>query len=166
MKVNLLAIMLVGIFLFSTMLVVAFEDTTTKEKSIAKLEIADVDIVDEESIQELVPSEKEVTTMIDRLRVPKRFILWTHDGKNVMWGKYGNGYFTGKDNNGKKAWGIYYDGSFAGYYDDHFFYGRYNDHRWKARGIFGMRSSYGGFKTFPFPRLTATAKTLPQPKLK
>lgn len=78
-----------------------------------------------------------------------RFILWTHDGVHVMWGYYGNGYLTGTDNLGKRAWGIYGKHVFAGFYDGQFFYGRYWRGRWVARGLFGLRISYGRYVLFP-----------------
>lgn len=165
MKVNILAMMLIGILLMSIVLVAAFDNKATEEikANTGELKIRNLDKVDEDSLKKLVPTEIEVKEIVDAVEIPRRFILWTHDGKNVMWGKYGDNYFAGEDNNGKKAWGIYYKGSFAGFYDDHFFYGKYRGHRWKARGLFGMRSCHGEFRTFPYPILTATAIAKPLP---
>jgi hypothetical protein len=85
-----------------------------------------------------------------------RFILWTHDGKNVMWGQFGNGFFVGEDNNGKQAWGIYYKGTFMGFYDGEQFAGRYWGYgrmlAWKAEGLFGLDGTWGGGMTFPVYR--------------
>ena len=77
-----------------------------------------------------------------------RFLLWTHDGVNVMWGKFGNGYFIGEDNSDKHTWGVYGSHVFAGFYDGEFFYGKYRSNIWKARGLFGEASSKGKFEVF------------------
>lgn len=82
--------------------------------------------------------------------VERRFILWTHDGVNVMWGTYGDGYFEGEDNSGAEIWGIYEDGAFAGFRDGELFYGNYWRGRWKAYNLYGNQA-YGGFKLFPSP---------------
>ena len=162
MKTNIFAIMLISIFLLSIISVAAFDYKVTKETKLntKELKIKNLDKVNEDSIKELIPTELEAKEITEAVKIPRRFILWTNDGKNVMWGKYGNGYFVGEDNNNKKAWGIYYKGSFAGFYDGHLFYGKYRGHRWKAKGLFGMRSSCGEFRTFPYPILTAEATSL------
>jgi hypothetical protein len=49
-----------------------------------------------------------------------RFILYTHDGVHVMWGFYGNGHFTGRDNHDVRTWGIFGKGVFAGFYGEEF----------------------------------------------
>ncbi|MFH1978524.1 MAG: hypothetical protein ABIJ92_04320 [Candidatus Aenigmatarchaeota archaeon] len=79
---------------------------------------------------------------------PHRFILWTHDGENVIWGTYANGYFVGEDNNGVKVWGIYENHKFAGFYEDELFFGWYSGNHWKAMDIYGDYS-YGEYKVFP-----------------
>ena len=56
---------------------------------------------------ELTEKELEVAPII------KRFLLWTSDGNHILWGRLGNGYFTGKDDLGKDVWGIY--GNYYGY---------------------------------------------------
>ncbi len=89
------------------------------------------------------------------LPVQNRYLMYTHDGKNIMWGTYGRGYFAGQDNHGKRAWGIYGKYVFAGMYDGKFFYGRYHNGKWTAHGLFGMRSSRG--KYLLFPTLTAVS---------
>jgi hypothetical protein len=78
-----------------------------------------------------------------------RFILWTHDGKHLMWGTYANGYFIAEDNEGNDIWGIYNDGTFAGFGGNGFFVGKYRSHIWGAWNLFeeGKRS-FGQFKTF------------------
>ena len=102
---------------------------------------------------------KDYDEATDLIAYPKnKFILWTHDGNNVMWGNYGDGYFFGEDSNGVRVWGAYGNGHFSGYYDNEFFYGKYGKNHWKAYGLFGEKRSFGGFKLFsedrpiPFPR--------------
>ena len=83
-----------------------------------------------------------------------RFLLYTHDGKHIMWGFVGNGYFVGQDNLGKRCWGIYGNGVFAGFYDGEFFWGKYRCGNWKAIGLFGENYTHG--KYILFPTITAT----------
>jgi hypothetical protein len=78
-----------------------------------------------------------------------RFLLYTHDGKNIMWGFVGKGYFIGNDNNGKRCWGIYGNNVFAGFYDGKFFWGRYRSGNWKAEGLFELDYSSGKYILFP-----------------
>jgi biopolymer transport protein ExbD len=82
-----------------------------------------------------------------------RFLMYTHDGKHIMWGWVGNGYFVGTDNMGKRCWGIYGNGVFAGFYDGDFFWGRYRNGNWKAEGLFGEKYTYGKYVLFPIPTL-------------
>jgi hypothetical protein len=82
-----------------------------------------------------------------------RFIMYTQDGKHIMWGFVGNGYFLGTDNLGKRCWGIYGNGVFAGFYDGEFFWGRYRNENWKAEGLFGEKYTYGKYVLFPTPTL-------------
>jgi len=85
-----------------------------------------------------------------------RFLLYTHDGKHIMWGYVGNGYFVGTDNNGKQCWGIYGNGVFAGLYSNgDFFWGRYRSGHWKSEGLFGLNCSFGQCILFPTSSLTA-----------
>ena len=163
MKTNILAVMLIGVFLLSMVSITALDTRVNKEikAEVSSLKIRNLNNVDEVSLKRIIPEEQIAIDAVNIAPRIRRFILWTNDGKNVMWGKYGNHHFYGEDNNGKKTWGIYYRGSFAGFYDGEFFYGRYSRDKWKARGLFGLNYSNGGFKTFPLPRLTATAKTLP-----
>lgn len=161
-----MAVILLSTLIFSMASVVALERTRTSD---VNLEIATEEFtdlrkgnLDEEALVEIIPEtyelvEAEITEITDI--VPRRFILWTHDGENVMWGQYGRNHFVGEDNNGKKAWGIYYNGFFAGFYDGDFFHGKYTRSRWKAVGLFGEEESHGGFLTFPrkpTPTLSAT----------
>ena len=105
-----------------------------------------------ESLKQEIPESYEVTEkkIAEVMPIPNRFLLWTNDGKHIMWGTYGGGYFRGVDNLGKKAWGIYHNGIFAGFYDgDDFFYGRYRNGRWMAHGLFGLRTARGRYVLFP-----------------
>jgi hypothetical protein len=109
---------------------------------------------DPTALKELVPSTAEDTEA--RIKpVRSRFLMWTHDLEHVMWGHFGNGYFVGTDNLGKKAWGIYSGGVFAGFYDGEFFSGRYAAGSWKAQNLFGLRSAYGRFTVAPLAVATS-----------
>jgi len=115
----------------------------------------DVQDVDTESMRDAVPSTYEETdAQLSTQRV--RFLLYTHDGKHVMWGFVGNGYFVGTDNNGKRCWGIYGNNVFAGFYDGEFFWGKYRSGNWKAEGLFGLNYAHGKYILFPAPATTAT----------
>ena len=59
----------------------------------------------------------------------------------------GYGYFIGKDDQGKSAWGIFGKTMFAGMYDGNFFYGKWNNNNWTAYGLFGLEKATGGFVT-------------------
>ncbi len=108
--------------------------------------------IKEESIPESYEITEESIGELDNIKV-RRFLLWTNNGEHIMWGKLGNGYFTGEDNLGKKVWGIYHNGVFAGFYDSEFFQGAYNNNplagTWEAENLFGEEISYGRFVLFP-----------------
>lgn len=110
--------------------------------------------VDVAELEKSVPRTYEET---DAQLVPTRtrFLMYTHDGKHIMWGWVGNGYFVGTDNLGKRCWGIYGNGVFAGFYDGDFFWGRYRNGNWKAEGLFGEKYTHGKYVLFPTPTLTA-----------
>ena len=109
--------------------------------------------IDVEELKEMVPSTYEETdAQISLTRT--RFLLYTNDGKHIMWGFVGNGYFVGTDNLGKRCWGIYGNGVFAGFYDGEFFWGRYRSGHWKAEGLFGLNYSRGKYILFPSPSVT------------
>ena len=104
--------------------------------------------VDIESLWNAVPSTfDETEAQLSTQRI--RFLLYTHDGKNIMWGFVGKGYFIGNDNNGKRCWGIYGNNVFAGFYDGKFFWGRYRSGNWKAEGLFKLEYSSGKYILFP-----------------
>ncbi len=106
--------------------------------------------VDVEELKEMVPNTYEETdAQLSLTRT--RFLLYTHDGKHIMWGFVGNGYFVGTDNLGKHCWGIYGNGVFAGFYDGEFFWGRYRNGNWKAEGLFGEDYTHGKYILFPTP---------------
>jgi len=101
-----------------------------------------------EEIKPLVPATME-DAEAKMLPVKNRFILWTRDGIHVMWGNYGNGFFTATDNVGAKVWGIYGRSVFAGFYNGEFFYGKYSNGNWHAVGLFGENLTRGKYVTFP-----------------
>jgi hypothetical protein len=109
--------------------------------------------VDVDNLRELVPESFEKTDA--RVVHRTRFLLYTKDGKYVMWGFVGNGHFVGTDNMGKRCWGIYGKGVFAGFYAGEFFWGNYRCGNWKAQGLFGLNSASGKYVMFPTPTLTA-----------
>jgi hypothetical protein len=116
--------------------------------------------VDVEELESLVPRTYEE---VDAQLIPQRtrFLMYSHDGKHIMWGFVGNNYFVGKDNLAKRCWGIYGKGVFAGFYDGEFFWGRYWNGNWKAEGLFGEKYTYGKYIIFPTinlePSITAVA---------
>ena len=110
--------------------------------AVEKLEEMDV-----EDLEESVPGTYEETD--SRICQRTRFLLYTHDGKHIMWGFVGNGYFVGEDNLGKRCWGIYGKGVFAGFYDGEFFWGKYRCGNWKAMGLFGENYTHGKYILFP-----------------
>jgi len=122
--------------------------------AVEKLEEMDV-----EDLEESVLGTYEETD--SRICQRTRFLLYTHDGKHIMWGFVGNGYFVGEDNLGKRCWGIYGKGVFAGFYDGEFFWGKYRCGNWKAEGLFGENYAHGKYILFPEiniePAITATS---------
>lgn len=127
-------------------------------------ELPDIDVTEDleetdvEDLKERVPETYEETDSLIRQRT--RFLMYTHDGKHIMWGFVGNGYFVGQDNLGKRCWGIYGKGVFAGFYDGDFFWGKYRCGNWKATGLFGQNYTHGKYILFPTtniePAITAT----------
>jgi hypothetical protein len=116
--------------------------------------------VDVKELESIVPrTYEEADAQIIPTRT--RFLMYTHDGKHIMWGFVGNNYFVGTDNLGKRCWGIYGKGVFAGFYDGEFFWGRYRNGNWKAEDLFGENYTYGKYIIFPTidlePSITAGA---------
>ncbi|GEM_PF-2733170 len=114
----------------------------------------DLEGIDVDALRERVPGTYEEADSLICNRV--RFLLYTHDGKHIMWGFVGDGYFVGQDNLGKRCWGIYGEGVFAGFYDGEFFWGKYRCGNWKATGLFGENYAHG--KYVLFPAITATSR--------
>jgi hypothetical protein len=126
-----------------------------------ELEETDDENVEEREVEDLKESVPETYEETDaRICRRTRFLLYTHDGKHIMWGFIGNGYFVGQDNLGKHCWGIYGKGVFAGFYDGEFFWGKYRCGNWKAEGLFGENYTHGKYILFPttniIPTITAT----------
>lgn len=108
------------------------------------------DVRNKEKLMDKIPANlSEVDIAISKTVQPNRFLLYTNDGKNVMWGLVANGYFRGKDNHNKYTWGIYGQNVFAGFYDGEFFWGKYRNGRWIAHGLFGLKNARGKFVVFP-----------------
>jgi hypothetical protein len=132
-----------------------------KIDAVEELEEIDDDNLEETDVEDLEESVPETYEETDsRICQRTRFLLYTHDGKHIMWGFVGNGYFVGKDNLGKRCWGIYGKGVFAGFYDGEFFWGKYRCGNWKAVGLFGENYTHGKYILFPTtniePAITAT----------
>lgn len=149
-KQPLISAVLVVTLILGIMAVKAFDDTA----KVNKLTLKDAD-----KLKEIIPKTFEET---DSLIVPvrNRFLMWTYDGRHIMWGFYGNNYFSGTDNLGKKAWGIYGRGIFAGFYGGEFFYGTYRSGNWKATYLFNEKITSGRYITFPIVVPATTAETL------
>jgi len=146
-KQYVMSAILVATLMLGIMTVNAFDDTGIK---------ANIPLKDAEKLKEVIPKTFEETdTLIAPIR--NRFLMWTHDGRHIMWGFYGNGYFSGTDNLGKRAWGIYGRGIFAGFYDGEFFYGTYRNGNWKAMYLFNEKMTFGRYITFPAVVPVATA---------
>ena len=124
-----------------------------------QLEVStDIPVEVNDLLQRLPKDFETVEAEVRPLR--NRFVMWTHDLKHVMWGHYGNGFFIGTDNHGKRAWGVYGRGLFAGLYDGKLFYGKYRQGCWKARGLFGESTSFGRYVVSPTPVATV-AEAIP-----
>jgi hypothetical protein len=123
-----------------------------------EIDVENLEETDVEDLKERVPGTYEETN--SRICKRIRFLLYTHDGKHIMWGFVGSGYFVGQDNLGKRCWGIYGNGVFAGFYDGEFFWGKYRCGNWKATGLFGENYTHGKYILFPTtnitPAITAT----------
>jgi len=113
-------------------------------------DLANIDVDD---LRELVPESYDETDA--RVVQRTRFLLYTKDGKCILWGFVGNGHFVGTDNMGKRCWGIYGKGVFAGFYDGEFFWGNYRCGNWKAQGLFGLNTASGKYILFSTPTLIA-----------
>ena len=120
-------------------------------------EVEKPELIDIEKLKELVPETYEdVEAAVLPLPRRTRFLLYTHDGKHIMWGFVGNNYFLGTDNHGKRCWGIYGKGVFAGFYNGEFFWGRYYNGQWKAVYLFGEQYTHGEYILFPIINLESS----------
>ena len=132
---------------------ISIRELPTENDDIVKPEITEqnkLENINIEEIMEKVPESYEaVETEVLPLPTRTRFLLYTHDGKHIMWGYVGNGRFFGQDNLGKRCWGIYGKNFFAGFYDGEIFWGRYRSGQWKAVYLFGERYSHGEYILFP-----------------
>jgi hypothetical protein len=166
-KLAFMGIMVVVISLFTVQTVMATNDAglpvqrhclsseQSEDTSIysAPMRLIDCDLsvppLDLDKLAELVPTTPEDAES----KIPPRggrFILWTHDGVHVVWGRYGNGFFVGTDNQGIRIWGIYYQNTFAGFYGDQLFWGRYCHGRWIAVNLFNQHMATGEYRLFPY----------------
>lgn len=104
--------------------------------------------IDIQKLKERIPKTYEqAETLVMPIR--SRFLMYTNDLRHIMWGTFGANHFVGVDNQGKRVWGIYYQGVFAGFYDGEFFWGKYSNGYWKATNLFGLPQSYGRYTTSP-----------------
>lgn len=158
MKLQFLVPVMFIVLVLSIVLVTALDDgksgkanrlTRTVNEKILEVneKIAKVNV---EDLKQKVPTTYELTEKeLEVAPIIKKFLLWTDDGNHIMWGRLGNGYFTGKDDLGKSVWGIYGKHVFAGFYDGEFFWGRYKGGFWKATGLFGLEKAQGAYIIFP-----------------
>ena len=122
-------------------------------------DISEKEIREKEGLLDRIPKTAEETEkMMSILPRQDRFILYTNDGKDIMWGTFADGYFRGLDNHGKNTWGIYTKTVFAGFYEGEFFYGRYRNGSWKAFGLLDKKTSSGKYLVFPSPYPALAAK--------
>lgn len=146
MKNKLMKILAIVTLIVALPIVAAFDGKVAKENDLQVKGLKDIAEVENE-IKERVPETYAIAEeKVQPIR--NRYLLWTRDGRHIMWGNYGNGFFIGEDNNDKRAWGIYGKKIFAGFYDGEFFWGKYSGGRWTAYGLFGLERSSGRFVLF------------------
>ena len=144
---NILKIILAAMLVLALPLVSAFDANVESDFS-------RTDVLKKDNAMEKIPATYELAVKeMSILPIQHWFLLYTNNGKNVMWGEFSRGYFKAEDNHGKYTWGIYGQDVFAGFYDGKFFWGRYRNGNWKAYGLFNLRSSKGKFVVFPSPVL-------------
>ncbi|MFH2020016.1 MAG: hypothetical protein ABIJ34_01255 [archaeon] len=131
---------------------------------VASVSAFDIDTAADLSPKDVMALKGKVVSQIpasyqlaeDAIRpMPTRFLLYTKEGTDIMWGAFANGYFKGQDNHDKNTWGIYGKTVFAGFYDGEFFWGQYRNGNWKAYGLFGKNIAIGKYVVFPRPTLSA-----------
>ena len=142
-----MALLLMGLFAIQS--VAATSSTVAVNERLLTARSQPIAVDDDlAALKEAVPETfEEADDVVSTMR--HRFLLYTHDGVHVMWGFYGNGYFTGRDNHDVRTWGIYGKGVFAGFYGGEFFYGRYREGQWNAVDLFGEASTHGSYVLFP-----------------
>ena len=149
-------------------LVAALDRTsTTMERATERASIEDP-----EQLREMLPDSFEAAekALEDNAtashRPVRRFLMWTHNGEHIMWGRVGHSHFIGTDDMGNHAWGIYGKQVFAGFYEGEFFFGKYRGGNWKAEGLFGEESSRGRYVLFPAKvvRPHPTPRPIPVPE--
>jgi len=142
-------------YLIVLMLVLAIPFVMAQEMSVSNVrQIAEID--SDISIQDVKNQDKSIMSMIpetyeetaENIPIRNRYILYTNNGRHIMWGMFGQGFFAGEDNHDKRVWGIYGNTVFAGFYDGEFFWGEYLRNRWKANGLFGLEKASGRYITF------------------
>ena len=160
-RIAMAVVVVLSLGLLATSLVMATNSTTPRKYlSPSKVNLP-IDITDDlEKLKTMIPKTyEEVEAQIYPPR--GRFLMWTHDGTHIMWGRYGKNYFIGTDDLGKRCWGIYGRGIFAGIYDGDFFWGRYNNGLWKAKYLFGLEESHGRYVLFPVVSTTVVDSVRP-----
>jgi len=127
-------------------------------KAVATADTAAVikdETVDIQKLKERIPKTYEQAEALV-MPIRSRFLMYTNDLRHIMWGTFGASHFVGVDNQGKRAWGIYYQGIFAGFYDGEFFWGKYSNGYWKAQNLFDLPQSYGRYTIAPLIVTTTT----------
>ena len=149
---------------------VDFEDLDEDIKEILEEEF--------EGYESNMTEDEDQSMIMPPYYLKKNFIMYTDDGTHVMWGEihpdvysnvvaegedifteYSYSYFTSKDSDGRKAFGVIKGNEFFGFYDyDYsydsyrnkkvFFHGSIYGNEWKAQGLFGLKSGHGKIKMF------------------
>ena len=159
------------IFVLSILAVVLIAGAATVNAATVPLSVQTADAL----IYDTDKPSNQIITELERLRanlpdtlddarkliqVRYRFLLYTHDGRHIMWGQCGNGIFIGTDNLGKRAWGIYGSQVFAGFYDGQFFWGKYRNGNWAAIDLFNMPRTHGQYFLFPINQPTLACEDI------
>ena len=162
------------------------EELNLVEELLEELDDEDMRDLIEEEFEEYDSNMSETKEEHEVIMPPyypkKNFVLYTDDGSHVMWGEifnqgyydeyaenedyhvlYEYSYFTSKDSDGRKAFGVIKGDEFFGFYDygyDYniksnsryvgkgFFHGTIHENEWKAQGLFGLKSGHGEIKMF------------------
>jgi hypothetical protein len=113
-------------------------------------------------LREMVPPYQTIEDLVtqcpngsSKLDCSNGYLFFTNDGKNLMWGRYGNGYFVGQDSEGNRVWGMYIVGMMFGFNNEEYFYGIYwgseeniytgnGPGYWSSNNMFGNDMHYDG----------------------